>query len=57
MTKPSEQGTRPRGLQFVWWFPTWPGFGWRRQVHPQDVLATIYRWRLLLGWIEVRRWA
>jgi hypothetical protein len=52
-----QQGTRPRGVQFVWWAPTWIGIGLRRQIHPQDVLATIYRWRLLLGWLEIRRWA
>ena len=43
-----------RRYQVVWWWPEWKGVGvyrWR------DSWATIYRWSLRLGFVEVRRWA
>lgn len=43
---------RPR-FQFVWWAPEWQGVGLRRDT---DGLAIFWRWRLLLGWLEIRRW-
>lgn len=40
--------------QFVWWFPEWCGFGFSRwHGHP---LAWMYRWSVLLGFCEFRRW-
>lgn len=41
-------------MQFVWWFPDWKGFGFYRY---ERGMARIYRWSLVLGFVEVRRWA
>lgn len=42
-----------RRYQFVNWFPRWRGLGFRRE---RGNWAYIYRWRLWVGYWEVRRW-
>ena len=39
-------------MQIVWW-PAWIGIGLKRDT---EGLARIYRWRLFLGFVELRRW-
>jgi hypothetical protein len=40
--------------QFVWWFPEWCGLGFSRwEGHP---LQWLYRWSILCGFFELRRW-
>ena len=41
-------------FQLVWWWPAWQGVGLLR---PTDSLRVIYQWHLVLGFVEVRRWA
>jgi hypothetical protein len=40
--------------QFVWWFPEWCGVGFSRW--EGHTLEWMYRWSILLGFCEVRRW-
>jgi hypothetical protein len=40
-------------MHIVWW-PTWHGFDFYRF---KRGMAKIYRWSLVLGFIEIRRWA
>jgi hypothetical protein len=40
--------------QFVWWFPEWCGLGFSRW--EGHTLAWMYRWSLLCGFFEFRRW-
>lgn len=40
-------------FQFVWWFPRWS----RPRLHRwEGDLRKIYRYSLILGWLEIRRW-
>lgn len=39
-------------VQVVWW-ARWVGFG---LVRDDGALGRVYRWRLRLGFFEVRRW-
>jgi len=39
--------------QFVWW-SEWKGFRFARF---ERGMAKIYAWSLVLGWLEVRKWA
>ncbi len=41
-------------FQLVWWWPAWQGVKFLRRT---DSLRVIYRWHLVLGFVEVRRWA
>ena len=41
-------------LQVVWWWPEWKGL---RLYRWEGNWALIYRWSLLLGFVEVRRWS
>ena len=45
-------------LQFVWWPPfrprwTWNGIWVRRDM---GALGFVYRWRMMLGFLEIRRY-
>ncbi len=40
-------------IQIVWW-PEWRGFAFSRF---ERGLAKIYSWSLVLGFVELRRWA
>lgn len=39
----------------LWWLrhARWQGVGFYPRVHPQQS----FRWTLVLGWLEIRRWA
>lgn len=45
--------TTARRFQFVWWWR--PRFGIER--YYDCGMSRIYRWALLLGFLEIRRWA
>lgn len=48
-----------RKFQIIWWPPfqphwTWNGFWFSRDM---GAYSFLYRWRLMLGWLEIRRFA
>lgn len=43
-----------KGFQIVNWFPYWHGI---KFAHWQNDMRHIYDWSLILGFIEIRKWA
>lgn len=39
--------------QVVWWFPEWRGLGFHRWDGGANCM---FRWSILLGFVELRRW-
>lgn len=49
----------PRHIQFVWWWRQWWKL-WPRSVGPYPISGphkgVIYRWRIIIGPLEIRQW-
>jgi hypothetical protein len=45
-------------LEFIWWPTSRPRWKWNGIWFSRDMgaLSFLYRWRLMLGWVEIRRW-